>query len=99
RGLQKEFPGRVIDPRAVELNIWSHAFEGSGAVEHHRAKPRGVGTRAHDAYVALLPLSLEKCPGFRPAFSDCQLTPRFLSGHTNASQVCDRATSKKGRND
>ena len=64
RRIQKQFFRRVVDPRAVKVKIRSNAFECSGTIKHDRTKPRGMGARAHDADVALVPIPLEERPRF-----------------------------------
>jgi len=72
-GLQEQFLGRLIDSRIVQIKIGRDPFKRASAVEHHRAKPRGMRARAHDRYVALMPCAFEKGPCFRKADRCCRL--------------------------
>ena len=65
--LEEHRLGRGVDARAMQIEIGRHAFEGARAVEHRRAEPDGVGARAHDRHIALVPIAFEEGPGLRPA--------------------------------
>src|SRR6266436_8635827 len=70
RWFQEQLACRVIDPCAMELQIWCNAFERPGTVKNYGAKPSGVRARTHDGSVSLMPISLKTCPGFGPRAFD-----------------------------
>jgi hypothetical protein len=53
--LQPERARRAHDPFRVEVEIRPASFEGTAAVEHHRAQPEGVIARPQDRGIALVP--------------------------------------------
>src|SRR3984957_10096655 len=78
RRLEKKFLRRVIDAGAMQLEVRRDAFKKSRSIEHNRTKPRSMRARTHDPDVALVPISLEISPGFRPPAPDCQSSPPWL---------------------
>ena len=52
--------GRVVDARAVQVEVGRDALERARAVEHRGAEPGRMRAHAHDRQVALVPIALEK---------------------------------------
>ena len=51
----------------MQVEVRGDALEDARAVEHRGAEPDGVGARAPQRHIALMPLALEKGPGRGPA--------------------------------